>query len=164
MTKKFPYFYDLDPVLCQRPSIDSYINDRKYSDTASDSEVSNSENEDGKKTSRSFTPVSELGSLENEKKDASDRFKNVKEVKRKIHKDRSGIVVNFGVGEETKEYLRIKAETTKKKLNLAEEVSNLRNTIKRHALKANFRLQVAKASMETMELQKTIQRTKSIVY
>jgi len=49
VTKKFPYFYDLDPVLCQRPSIDSYTNDGKYSDTASDSEVSDSENEVGKR-------------------------------------------------------------------------------------------------------------------
>ena len=78
-------------------------------------------------------------------------------MKRKFHKDRSGTVVNFGVGEETKEYLRIKAETTKKKLKLAEEASNLRNeqfTIKRHALEATSRLQVAKANMEMMELQK----------
>ena len=78
-------------------------------------------------------------------------------MKRKIHKDRSRTVVNFGVGEETKEYLRIKAETTKKKLKLAEEASNLRNeefTIKRHALEAISRLQVAKANMEMMELQK----------
>ena len=41
-----------DPVLCQRPSIDSYTNDGEYSDTTSDSEVSDSENGERKLTSR----------------------------------------------------------------------------------------------------------------
>ena len=144
-------------MLCQHPSIDSYTNDGEYSDTASDSEVSDSENGERKLTSRSFTPISELGSVNGEKKHASDRFQKIKEVKMKIHKDRSGTAVNFGLGIETKEYLRIKAETTKKKQKLAEEASNLRNeefTIKRHALEATSRLQVAKANMEMMELQK----------
>ncbi len=139
ITKKLPYFYDLDSVLCQRPRIDSYRNDGNYSDTASVSEVSDSEDENRKMTSRCLIPVNDLGSLEDEKKHASDRFPKVKEVKRKICKDRSGTVVNFGVGEETKEYLRIKAATTKKKLKLAEEASRLRNeefTINRHAIEA----------------------------
>ena len=73
----------------------------------------------------------------------------------KIHKDRYGTAVNFGLGIETKEYLRIKAETTKKKLKLAEEASYVRNEefkINRHALEATSRLQVAKANMEMMEL------------
>ena len=76
-------------------------------------------------------------------------------MKRKIHKDRSGTVVNFGVGDETKEYLRLKTETTLKKMKLAEEESYDRNQefqINRHALEATSRLQVAKANMEMMEL------------
>ena len=173
--KKFPYFYDLDPVLCQRPSIDSYTNDGSYSDTESESEASDSCCEVPKQkirsftpisevgsiegraklTSRSFTPISELGSVEEDKKHASDRFQKVKEVKKKIHKDRSGTVVNFGVGDETKEYLRLKTETTLKKMKLAEEESYVRNQefqINRHALEATSRLQVAKANMEMMEL------------
>ena len=110
-----------------------------------------------KLTSRSFTPISELGSVEEDKKHASDRFQKVKEVKRKIHKDRSGTVVNFGVGDETKEYLRLKTETTLKKMKLAEEESYVRNQefqINRHALEATSRLQVAKANMEMMELRR----------
>ena len=70
MIKKFPYFYDLDPVLCQRPSIDSYTNDGSYFDTASESEASDSESAERKPTSRPFTPISELGSVEGEKKRA----------------------------------------------------------------------------------------------
>jgi len=181
--KKFPYFYDLDPVLCQRPSIDSYTNDGSYSDTASDSEASDSESGERKQTSRpftpiseiasvegekkrakltsrSFTPVSELGSVEGEKIHASNRYEKVKEVKKKIHKDRSATVVNFGVSDETKDYIRLKTATTLKKMKLAEEASKVRNQefeINRHALEATSRLQVAKANMEMMELRQKFQ-------
>ena len=181
--KKFPYFYDLDPVLCQRPSIDSYTNDGSYSDTASDSEASDSESGERKQTSRPFTPISEIGSVEGEKKRAkltsrsftpvselgsvkgekihsSNRYEKVKEVKKKIHKDRSATVVNFGVSDETKDYIRLKTATTLKKTKLAEEASKVRNQefeINRHALEATSRLQVAKANMEMMELRQKFQ-------
>jgi len=89
------------------------------------------------------------------KKTASDRRKKVKELERKMFKDRSGAIVNLGVDDESKKYLRFKTETTKKKLKLVEKTTKLKNkgcSIKRRALEATSRLEVAKANTEMMEL------------
>ena len=104
--------------------------------------------------------MSELGSVEGEKIHASKHYEKVKEVKKKIHKDRSATVVIFGISDETQDYIRLKTATTLKKLKLAEEANKARNQefeINRHALEATSRLQVAKANMEIMERRQKFQ-------
>jgi len=95
-------------LMCQRPSIDSYINDGEYTDSDGDDSISDSPTPSSE---RSSTPASELSTKpssdhsvrslipasELSMKPSNDRSgiqKNFKDIKRKQVKDRPGTVVS----------------------------------------------------------------------
>ena len=177
LNKMFPYYSNLDPVMCDRPSVDSYTNDDEYSSSDDPDQVPESVNLSidsqhsyGEIDDYTTPARSSSISIASSNKVSSTTQKGTsttKTTRKKINHIRSQMasastrnlpVLNFsGSADATDKLIQSREKMQRKKLRIAKRECDIKRDtflIQRPALQASARVEVAKLNVEMMKMRK----------